>query len=115
VRINRKINGMVMKDTSGDNSRDQEKNKMRKKSHKQKDKTRDEIVKLMLERPGVRPSDSRNVGGSRALPDLVTQLPTGMLDRYKWLVQFSLSCAALRAIQRSIPPVCSSSCLRRWR
>jgi len=62
---------------------------MRKKSHKQKDKTRDEIVKLMLERPGVRPSNSRSVRGSRTLPDLITQLLTGMLDRYKWLAQFS--------------------------
>ena len=74
---------MVMKDTSGDNCGDQEKNKMRKKSHKQKDKTRDEIVKLMLERPGVRPSNSRSPRGSRALPRLITQLLTGTTDTNK--------------------------------
>jgi len=77
VRINRKINGMVMENTSGDNCGDQEKNNTRKKNHKQKDKTRDEIVKLMLERPGVRPGNSRSARGSRALPSLITQLPTG--------------------------------------
>ena len=75
--INRKIKGMVMENTSGDNCGDQEKNNTRKKNHKQKDKTRDEIVKLMLERPGVRPSNSRSARGSRALPDLMTQLLTG--------------------------------------
>ena len=75
--MSRKIKGMVMKNTSSDNSRDQEKNSTRKKNHKQKDKTRDEIVKLMLERPGVRPGNSRSARGSRALPSLITQLPTG--------------------------------------
>ena len=62
---------------------------MRKKNHKQKDKTRDEIVKLIDERPGVRPSNSRSARGSRTLPGLLTQLLTGMPDRYKWLAQFS--------------------------
>ena len=32
---------------------------------------------------------SRNPRGSRALPRLITQLLTGMPDRYKWLAQFS--------------------------
>ena len=71
--ISRKIKGMVMKNASGDNGRNQEKNSTRKKNHKQKDKTRDEIVKLMLERLGVRPSNSRSVKDSRALPGLITK------------------------------------------
>ena len=81
--ISRKIKGMVMKDTSGDNCGDQEKNNTRKKNHKQKDKTRDEIVRLIGERPGVRPSNSRSVRGSRTLPDLITQLLTGTPNRNK--------------------------------
>jgi len=99
VIISRKIKGMVIKNASGDKSRNQEKNNTRKKNHKQKDKVSAETVKVMTERPEFRPKNGRSAGGSRTLPSLFTQLPTGTPNRNDWRSQHSSFSSRTRSLR----------------